>query len=311
MSVSTSYPVCNRRAWRCLLTLPCLFAAVGCAPETGSPVTLVEGTLGADCSHRAPFGVSPNGRWLLFSEQSGQWALVDLESAARQTPEIDAAARARIAGGRPPDLQTLCWSVDGTEAVLQGPALPSADPTEPRRANVFSLPVDTAVPTLGVRSSGECIPRAGRAWDLWTEGRPVSPGSGRPAGLLEPAAPDPVITRGSRVLQGPDERSARILDAQGRTLVDVRPPRFAPLGAGALITSFAWSPDGSRLAWVSSRSRAGTWGGRSQIHVREADGSSRVFGPATAGAVNLGWASDSVLLACLSEDPGRIVRFSP
>ncbi|MCC5868339.1 MAG: PD40 domain-containing protein [Gammaproteobacteria bacterium] len=271
----------------------------------------MEGTLGADCNHRAPFGVSPNGRWLLFAEQSGQLVLVDFESGARQTLEIDTEARARIEGGRPPDLQTLCWSVDGTEAVLQGPALPSPDPTQPRRPNIFSLPVGTAVPTLGVRASAECVSRPGRAWDLWTQGRPVSPGSGRPAGLLEPEEPDPTITRGSRVLQGPEERRARILDPEGRTLVDVRPPRFAPLGAGALITSFAWSPDGSRLAWVSSRTRAGTWGGRSRIHVREADGASRVLGPANAGAANIAWASDSALLACLPEDPGRIVRLEP
>jgi len=296
-----------------LLVLPCLLTAVGCGAGAGdgSTVTLVEGTVGAACHLQAPFGVSPDGRWLLFGEESGDLALVDLESGERRIPEVSPEARARIEGGREPDLQTLCWSADGNEAVLQGPALASMDPAQPRIPNVFSLRVGEPSPTLGVRTSPDCQSRPGRAWDLWTEGRPVSPGSGRPAGLLEPETPDPVITRGSRVVQGPGESRARILDADGQTLVEVRPPRFAPLGAGATITAFAWSPDGSRLAWVSSRTRAGSWGGRTRIQLREADGSSRTLGPDNPSSPRIAWASDTELLACLSDDPGRIVRLHP
>ncbi len=305
------------------LCLTLLSVAVGCGASDPAPMTLVEGTEGAVCGYRTQPGVSPDGRWLVFQDEVDGLVVVEMESGERRIPEVEPEAQARIDGGRPPDLLTLCWSADGSEAVLLGSNIPTMDPARPRLPNVFSLSLGDAESRgsvesassgawLRVRESAECESRPGRAWDIWSEGRPVAPGSGgQPTGFPDRDAPDPVVTRGSRVIQGAEERQARIVDAGGQTLAQVRPPLLAPLGGRANLTRFAWSPDGSRLAWVSSRSRLGSWGGQSGLHLREADGRTRTLIPPDRRSPEIVWANDTELLACLPGEPGRVVRLRP
>lgn len=292
-----------------ILTPSLLLVGCGSADEGWGPP--MEGTTGVECGYRTPVAVSPDGARLVFNHETDGLQVLDVASGERRPPVVEPEARARIEEGRGPDLLTLCWLDQGSEAVLLGSSIPTMDPAQPRIPNIFSLRLDGGSPTLGVRDAAACETRPGRAWDFWTEGRPVAPGSGQPAGFPEYDEPDPVVTRGSRVVQGPDERRARILDADGRTLAQVRPPLLAPLGGRAGIIRFAWSPDGSRLAWVSLQSRLGSWGGQSRVHLREADGSVRTLGPVHRQRAEIVWASDAELLACVREEPGRIVRLLP
>ncbi len=294
------------------MSLALLLAAAACTGGGEEAWTArVEGSEGAICGYRTPVGVSPDSRFLLFEHETEGLVVLDRSAGVRTPPVPTPEARERLEGGRPPDLLTLCWAGDGSEAVLQGSRIPTMDPARPRISNVFSLSLVASPPTLEARASTDCATRPGRAWDLWTEGRPVAPGSGHPEGVPDRAPPDPVVTRGSRVVQGAGASRARILGPGGELLAEVSPPRFAPLGGQAGIMAYAWSPDGTRLAWVSLRSRLGSWGGQYRLHLREADGTVRALGPARPRGMEIVWASDTELLACLRDDPGHLVRVLP
>ncbi len=48
---------------------------------------------------------------------------------------------------------------------------------------------------------------------------------------------------------------------------------------------------------MSLRSRLGSWGGQTRVHLRDADGSVRTLGPAHRQGAEIVWASDTELLA--------------
>jgi len=279
--------------------------------------TAVPGTQGVQCDGSRPLAVSPDERWLAFSAaRSGTerpaLKLVDLEREAVYVPEPTRTATERISSGHGPNVRTLCWSADSAAAYLSGPSLPvgaadkasvdednvgsetgsrlAAPARRVRRSNWFA--VSTARPgRLRTVAKSDCIEQARAVWRF-----------GAPQTDVQQ------VTRGLEIRRESAELIELVLSG-GRVLA--AHTTQAALSDRIGVSTYTWSPDGRRLAYVITEG-FGMGGAPARAYWVDAVQPDDEPTPLATAVEALIWRNDEELLACVQQPDGAanvIVRW--
>ncbi|MBN2147787.1 MAG: alpha/beta fold hydrolase [Anaerolineales bacterium] len=138
------------------------------------------------------------------------------------------------------------------------------------------------------------------SWEIFQCSLPLCsqplPLTSGPGGKFSPLySPD-----GARLLYAVDTEGAEQFHLILRTLADGQETDLTPQGAGSLQPFFAWSPDGSQVAFISDRS------GKFDVYCLPAQGGApRLVFAAPYPACNLSWSPDGAWLAVETEAGGQ------